>query len=156
MSDLATKAARLRTAQIIHGALIMGCVAVMALMILLRTQTMADQAPPDPPIVSYVLAGLGVLNLVLAYIVPGMIARTNAQRLDKSDEGAWWGLYQMQLIIGDALLEGAAFMQWIGYYLEGQLWVVGLGVVLLAALALRFPTLSHAEYWIEQQKRLTP
>jgi hypothetical protein len=56
------------------------------------------------------------------------------------------------MIIGMALLEGAAFYQAIAYYVEGQPLALGLGCLLLLGLIVQFPTRSRVERWLENQE----
>ena len=60
-------------------------------------------------------------------------------------------LYQTQLIVGAALLEGAAFFAGIAFMLERDPIAAGMALVLLAVLAARFPTRDRIEAWLEQQ-----
>jgi hypothetical protein len=70
------------------------------------------------------------------------------------DPGRLWTLYQTRLILVAALLEGAGFMQAIFYLMEGQTFSLAVALVLLAWLALLFPTRAGVEEWVERQQEL--
>jgi hypothetical protein len=62
------------------------------------------------------------------------------------------GIFQTRLIIGFAMLEGAAFLQAIAYMVEGQLFSLAIGLALVLVMAMAFPTRSRLENWIERRK----
>jgi hypothetical protein len=70
------------------------------------------------------------------------------------DAALWYGLYQIQLIVGDAMLEGATFLQLIAYLLEGQPWSLAVAGLLVALLLLRTPVRTRVERWVERQQAL--
>jgi len=63
-------------------------------------------------------------------------------------------LFQSQLIIGAALLEGAAFFAGIAYMLERSPLALATAIVLLIALAARFPTSGRVHAWFDRQREL--
>ena len=63
-------------------------------------------------------------------------------------------VYQMQLIMRAALLEGPAFFCGIAYMIEGQTWVLAMAVLLIVGQALSFPTRDRVERWVREQLEL--
>ena len=60
----------------------------------------------------------------------------------------------MSTIIGGAILEGGGLLAGVAYLVEGRLLAVGVAVVMLFALALRFPTRARVEQQIAEQLEL--
>jgi hypothetical protein len=60
-------------------------------------------------------------------------------------------LYQTQLIIGAAILESGAFFAAIAYMVERNPLALATAIVLLGALAARFPTADRINAWLDRQ-----
>ena len=60
-------------------------------------------------------------------------------------------VFQTQLIIGAAMLEGGAFFAAIAYMLERSPIAAGMALVLLVVLASRFPTRDRIQAWLDHQ-----
>jgi len=73
---------------------------------------------------------------------------------DPSSESAWWGLYLVRFLLGMALLEGAALMQVIFYFVEGLPLSLGVALGLLVMMLTRFPTRLGVESWVTEQREL--
>ena len=127
-------------------------------------------AGPGTPLFTYIAVAVGLMNLALSFVVPNLavangrrqIARgvapkikggpTEAKQIYPSgDTGMLAQLYQTQLIVGAAMLEGAAFFAGIAFMLERNPIAAGMALVLLAVLAARFPTRDRIQAWLEQQ-----
>jgi len=63
-------------------------------------------------------------------------------------------VYQTKTIVACALLEGAAFFALIVQMIEHHIASLVVAVILLAALALHFPTVIGVTDWVERQLRL--
>jgi hypothetical protein len=152
-----------RTCQIIVGALIMGVVIFLAIVLLVTPVGGAAIAAPGDsslPVITYVAVALGLIDLVLSFVVPKInVARTRRQiALEKpkqlypaGDTGKLAQLYQTQLITGAALLEGGAFFAAIAYMLERNPMALAATLVLLCDLVARFPTADRINAWLDRQ-----
>jgi hypothetical protein len=121
------------------------------------------------PILTYLAVGMGAISLPLSLILPGFIA-TQALRSgatgppDGSSSPAKnpaasprqavtpAGAFQTSAIIGGALCEGPAFLAGVAYLIEQNPIALGVMIVLVAAMFVRFPTRGSVERWIEQQE----
>jgi hypothetical protein len=150
--DSPVPAARLRAMQIIAGTLILGLAITLTVFVVLRALG-NPQPPPQVPILTYVGVGLALIAVIAHFIVPrSILAPADPERSPGSRELSGLALYQTRMIIGMALLEGAAFYQGIAYYLEGQPLALGLGCLLLLGLIVQFPTRGRVERWLENQE----
>ena len=62
------------------------------------------------------------------------------------------GLYLNRLIVGSALLDGAAVFNAIAYCMEGSKLNLGLAILLALAVLSRIPVRERAVAWIEQRR----
>jgi len=121
------------------------------------------------PILTYLAAGMGAILLPLSFVLPGYIAAQNlrsgatgppdgssspSQNPAASPGQAVTpsGAFQTSAIIGGALNEAPAFLAGIAYLIEQNPIALGVMLVLLAAMFVRFPTRGSVERWIEQQE----
>jgi hypothetical protein len=157
--------AMLTNMRIISAALISG-VFVFLLVVLFVVKS---DVQPGSPVLTYIGLGFGALGLVFAFIIPGFVgghikhALIDSKRVDlpaqfKSPQevgvvGNLLFLFQTRLIIGYAILEGAAFFNLVAYMLERQ--DVGLATVglLLGAMLLKFPTRGKLESWLADEMK---
>jgi hypothetical protein len=159
-------APRIRVMQIIGSALVMGLLIFMGVSLFLRTTGKFRNPPPDVPIISYVAAGFCGIQLIAFFFVPGIMVKAGRRRIGANvgplgaglvsahSTGSLCGLYQTSMIVGDALLEGAALFLIIAFLIEGELIALLLAVFLLIILILQIPTRSRVERWIERQQEL--
>jgi hypothetical protein len=148
-------AGRLLTMRIIVCALVMGVLAFAGVAAFVRSQG-AMPPTPDVPLVSYIAAGYGALMLLAWSVVPPAIV-TGARRKLLAETAVTTGrlldLFHTRLIVGAALLEGAAFFFLIAYMLEGLPWALAGGLFFAALLAmLYFPTREGVEGWVAEQR----
>jgi hypothetical protein len=157
-------APRVRVMQIIGFALVMGVVVFMGIALFLRS-TGNLNPPPEVPLVTYLGLALGSMQLVLFFVLPAIFVKSGRTRMSVTEDTLGnpasadsaeqlCGLYQTSLIIGDALLEGAAFYFLVAYLVEGQLLALIVAGFFLVILILQFPTRSRVERWIERQQEL--
>jgi hypothetical protein len=121
------------------------------------------------PLLTYLAAGMGAMLLPLSFILPGYVAaqslRSGAVRppdgssSPTKNPAASSGqavnpaaAFQSSTIIGAALDEGGAFFAGVAYLIEQNPIALGVMIVLLAALVVRFPTRDRVERWIAQQE----
>jgi hypothetical protein len=140
----------------------------------------ANAAPPPAagPIdvgemLTWMALGVTAVGLALSYLIPGWMVDRTRQAIAagkwpppglvaasspfgpealKSDTGKLALLYQQQFIVGAALNEGAAFFVGVAYMLGRDPVALGLAVLLLVALAARFPTRLRLASWIDRQQ----
>jgi hypothetical protein len=119
------------------------------------------------PILTYLAAGVGAILLPLSFILPGYIAAQNLRSGATGPPGVSSspnpaaspgqavtpaGAFQTSAIIGGALIEGPAFLAGVAYLIEQNPIALGVMLVLLAAMFVRFPTRGSVDRWIEQQE----
>ena len=141
-----------RTVQIIAIALIMGilvfgCVAFV----------IAKEDGQPTLLVSLLAVGMAVLNTVMRFVVPAIMVNAAKSGLkgatDPDRMAQLAGLYQSKMIVGMALIEGAAFFNLVAYIMEKQFWSYGVVAFLLAVMAISFPSQGQFESWAEDMKR---
>lgn len=169
-----------RMMQIIVGALVMGSVLFLAIVLLIPTAAKpgAEQAgEPGTPFLSYVaLAYLGAA--ILAWVVvPGMVVRAGRRSIARGtfrllafderaseakrealeqmgDAGRLLMLFQTKTIVATAVLEGATFFMLIAYMIERFTPVLVVAVATIGVIAAHMPTSRGVIHWIEDQLRL--
>jgi hypothetical protein len=152
--------------QIIVLALLLGVIGFAAFCIVSGPLDHDPQAIHDSlPIVSITAAAMFVTNLVLSFILPGIIAqgalttllRESSGETDAAEDGGEMqtrllNSYQTGLIVAIGLLEFAAFMATVGYLIDGQLWVLGIVVAAVLLICIRFPGEMRLRAWLDQQR----
>ncbi len=123
------------------------------------------------PVITYLAVAIGLIDLVLSCVVPKMNADRARRQMAPAgptaiikggpsepkqlDPAGYTGklapLYQTQLIIGAAVLEGGAFFAAIAYMMERNPLALVTAGVLLGALAARFPTSGRVNAWLDRQ-----
>jgi hypothetical protein len=165
---------RLTVMRIILFALVIGSLAFMGIVLAMRLSPNPPNAANTAPLMTYMGMGFGLLMFLLHLIIPRLVvanARNGIARgtwnpsdprhplspeqiRSMGDIGLLLALYQSQVIIGLAMLEGATFFNLIAYLLEGDaasLVVAGLLVVVMLS---HFPTQPRLEAFLEQQGEL--
>lgn len=157
--------AMLTNMRIISAALISGVIVFLVVVLFI----VEGDRQPGTPLLTYLGLAFGALGLVFAFIVPGFMggsikqALADGKRVDlpaqfKASQdvgivGNLLFLFQTRLIIGYAILEGAAFFNLVAYMIERQdvsLAIVGL---LLGAMLVKFPTRGKVEAWLADESR---
>ncbi|MFH1300797.1 MAG: hypothetical protein ABIK07_07020 [Planctomycetota bacterium] len=144
---------------VIWFALIMGVVTFGVIIVFTGIQ----QKPGDDlPIITYLGMGMAALMLVLRLIIPDIVARNlfrqamaTAKAEGNQDEeqmlGTYYQIFTTRLIIGMALLEGAAMLNLVAVLVENQkLAFVPVAILLLVMIA-SIPTKSKLDGWIRNQ-----
>jgi len=143
-----------RTMQIIIGALTAGVLTFAGVAVALRASGPAP-AGRDMAVVSYIAVGFGAVILVVHAVM--MAVQGGAIRRRLADQGltpaGLAGLYTARLIVGAALLEGAALFLLMAYLLDSQWWTLAVGLVFAGLIpALHFPTRERVDRWVEAQR----
>ncbi|MEK6260218.1 MAG: hypothetical protein AABP62_16490 [Planctomycetota bacterium] len=141
-----------RISQIIAGALIMGVVIFACLAFFI-----AKGEPANSPMIALMGAGMAVMMIVVRFVMPIVIVNGAKARLKEAADADRMtqlaGLYQIKMIVGMAVLEGAAFFNLIAYISEKQFWSYGVVAFLLGVMAISFPSQGQFESWAEEMKR---
>ena len=142
-----------RTSQIIAGALIAGVV-MFGCVVFFRAN---GEPAESSPMLGLMGAGMAVMAVVMRFIVPTIIVNGAKARLKETADADLMtqlaGLYQTKLIVGMAVIEGAAFFNLIAYLMEMQFWSYGVVAFLLGVMVISFPSQGQFENWAEEMKR---
>ena len=152
------------TSQIIVLALAAGVVAFGAIAFSMGPMV----EPGDQPIITYVFAGFAVMMAPARLLVPSLFASQNrraiaagtwrpsggAQAAPRTERGKFATICQTKVIVGSALLEGAAFANLIAYMIEGQMLSAVISVLLLFGILLGLPTPGRFTAWVDHEQRL--
>lgn len=96
--------------------------------------------------------GVAVAAIVASRVVPGRIASAKTSHEPTIEE--LLGSYTTRLIIGLAILEGAAFFSVVVFLVKAQ-WPLLIATAVLAILMIaKFPTRSGLERWIKERRQL--
>jgi hypothetical protein len=160
-----------RTTQIIIGALTVGLLAFLVI-VLVNPKPPANvrQGPPKMGVASVPLfTGIAFVfaagALTASVVVPKSVVATQRRLIAKGtgdgvsstsagDTGKLAQVFSTQLIIGAALNEGAAFFALMAYMFEHNPASLYLAIVLIAGVALRFPTRDRVGQWMDTQLSL--
>jgi hypothetical protein len=165
----------IRTCQILVASLISGVVFFLVLVTLVIPSPIGfargpageggEAAPAGAVVVplailTYLAIGLGLLVLALSFVVPKLnvdqarrkTATATSEKPDLvADTLKMAEIYQTQLIIGEALLDGGAFFAAITYMVNGNPISLLTAIILLAVMATRFPIPHRVRAWIDTQ-----
>jgi hypothetical protein len=133
----------------------------------------AIAGPGNSPLVviTYLALAVGLVDLVLSFVLPKLNTDQARRRLAQKgpaestrgvpseskqsgpagDTGKLLSLYQTQLIIGAAMLEGGAFFAAVAYMLDRNPIALVTAIVLLGTMAARFPTSNRLTAWLDRQ-----
>lgn len=155
--------------QIIASALAAGVSVFLAIAMFLRlgkgvfAPNPWDVMPPRN-IISLMALMMAAVVTILSFAIPRQIA-AGMRKLVASGKTAsglgefrgemseLYGIYQTQMIVGLALLEGGAFFNGIALLIEGHAPNLIAAVVLLLLILARFPTEQKIENWAQDQRQ---
>lgn len=140
----------LAACKIIAGSLIFGVIAFAAVAIALRL----GRIPEQNSLVSVIAAVFAAGTVVVRQVVLGMIAGRAVPSASEPTAPTSFGMYQTRLIVGLALLEGAAFFNVVAYLIEGHWWSFLVVTALLAWMLASFPTHGRLRQWVEDREQL--
>lgn len=140
--------AALATLRIIAGALIMGVASFAAITIII-----AGGAPNgNGTILFWIAIAVAVAGIIASQIATAIMSRAGAKQ-DLSVERSI-ALYTTRMIVGLAILEGAAFVNLVFFIITGR-WLLFAAVALLVIFMFaKFPTRGGLVRWIEERKQL--
>jgi hypothetical protein len=118
---------------------------------------------------TYAAFGIGLIALVISHIIPPLVGSGIKRALAAGKQvqlpaqfkaspevgpaGNLLFLFQTRLIIGLAILEGAAFYNLVAYMLERQQMNLVMVGLLMAAMLVKFPTHSELEKWLVDEMK---
>jgi hypothetical protein len=165
----------LRVLQIVHGAMFMGPLLALAiLLLLLHQQGRSLTFGADPPLFTLIALVFLLTMVPLSFVLTAVSIRAGVQRIaggtwqaPRYEEGRTMNapftdaeklmfIRQTANIIGIALLEGATFFSVITVFLDGHVAALVAAAVGLGLILLRFPTEGRIRAWLDEQgDRLT-
>jgi hypothetical protein len=150
--------------QIIILALFAGVLSYVGFILFADPQQAADR-----PILAPLGAVFAVILVVLSVVVPRMIGAQHRRAavegrssISPAAPAVWQSLgdgvsllsgFQVQRIIGAAMLEGAAFFNAVAYQLERQRYSLAIVAALMACLLTLVPLRARVEEWLAQEMR---
>jgi len=156
-----------RTLQVIVGAMVIGCLAFLAVAVAAGPQT-ADSAPGDHVLLTYLALAWVLVSLVAGSVVAGVVAASGRRRLagdptaggppgrptasPEAPPSSLTGLFSTGTIIRSAVLEGGALFAVVAYLVEGHRLALVAAAVGVAALLVGFPTEGRFREWAERQQ----
>ena len=167
--DVGLTPQRLRVMQIVAGALILGVVVFLGVVLFVVHGRNGGQGvmPAQPlPVISLMAVAMLAVCGPLAFVIPAVVTKTALRQILS---GAWrppagtdpvmsatvggqlMGVRQTTLILGMALLEGTAFLGCVAYMSEARpfaLAVVGVAILLMLC---KFPTEAGVRAWLVRQ-----
>lgn len=129
--------------------------------------TIVQNQPAANPLIAYIAVGFAVLAFALWLVVPNILviqarkaiaddrvpiaAVSSLAAGDADVVDQLVAVFQTRLIIGCALLEGAAFFNLVAYMLEAHQLSLCVAVALLLGILIQIPTRNRLEVWITHQ-----
>ncbi len=148
-----------KTLQIIVGALMAGVLVFAAVVFFIGDAE--DNAGDESQMLSSIAIGATLAAVVAAVVVPRLMRAKFRQAIvageslgpnlpesqfsELGDVGLIMAAYQSTVIIGAAILEGAAFLNLTSYLVENQPINLACAAALLVGLLLKFPTRNRIE-----------
>ncbi len=148
-NPLANPEQALRAMQIIAVALVLG-VLVFGLMAVFAIGALDE--PADGFIVSAVGAAFAAGAFVMHLIVPNLMTQPSRDDAANRDELAHYRIYMTRMIVGLAILEGAAFFNIIAAIIEHNWWSLAIAGTLVFWMLAMFPTRTRVKHWVEAQQ----
>ena len=157
-----------RTMQIIVAALAAGVGTFFAIVLISSPKGQPAAGAPVEPLIAYLAAAFALAAIIVWAVMPRVIAGRIRQaivdgkpvpaaglsgNLPMTDERLQISplvtMYQTPLIIGSAILEGAALFNLIAYMIERQQMSLIVAGALLLLMLSQIPTVSRLEAWVE-------
>jgi len=108
--------------------------------------------PPTGMLISLFAVGFAFVAFVMHLVMPQLIARRSSLlQMTVREAQRPYMVYQAQMIVKLALLEGAAFFNVICLMVEHNWWSLGIAGLLVGSMLTQFPTRERVERWIAQQ-----
>lgn len=150
--------ASVRTMQIIAAALMLGVLMFLGV-VLVVTQGKLDG---HPEMITLIAAGFAFLMIVNHFVIPSIILKAQLkqaiaagmnQKQDDERIQQFCGVYLTQLIVGFALLEGAAFFNLVAMLVEHCAASIAVVTLLLLLMVAKFPTRDRVSWWVQDKLR---
>lgn len=161
---------QLRVVQVIVSALVAGALSFLIITVFMASKTgPASEAKTTEgsPLIFYVGLAATVLAIMARLVVPNAIEAAGRRALaaeplphpgtpaDRSNlDGRLMALYQRRLIVAAALIEGPTFLLSTAYMLEHSQAALIVAMVMIALIAIHFPTQSRVSNWLAHQRWL--
>jgi hypothetical protein len=155
-----------RVTQIIVFALAVGVCGFGLAALLLRDPQQVAEATD---FLTVFMAGFAALAVVARLTVPQIVVRSNrraiaagafplrtqpAASVPQTDSGKLAAVYQATSIIGNALLEGAAFGNLFAFWNGGSWYSLAIAAVMVIGILVSFPTTAGVQSWVDRQLKL--
>lgn len=154
-----------RPMQIIVVALVMGVLTFLVVVLVMGL----DLQSAAPPLISYLALGFAGVAVLALLIVPGLVVGHGRRAIvngtfrasglakptdsaNTSDTMLLAGVFQSQLIVACAFLEGAAFFNVMAYMLHGLIANLIVAVALAGAILCHFPTAGSLQDWVTREE----
>lgn len=165
-------ALRIRTMQILAGAILFGLVIFSAIAVVIVAQNggpMGEGRDPEAlPIVTIVAAAMFATCFIAGLVIVGPLLRSAVQRIaatradaDTTDDSSVGGdaaqllaARQTALIVSCALFEAPGFAAAIAYLIEAQPFALLIMLGVVVGLVLQFPTHERVRSWLEHHLAL--
>ena len=158
--DFAGAAASVRGMQIIAAAMMVG---VTTFLFVVLSVTQGNGLGLNiTHVLTQIGVGLGAFMILIHFIVPGIVSSLQLRKAtasgllqqdDESQNQQVTGVYRIQLIIALAMLEGAAFLNLVALMAEKNGINLGMVVLLLGLMLVRFPTQHKVSAWVTYKLR---
>ncbi len=109
------------------------------------------------PVLAYLALAFAAQVTAVRQFIPDLFVKSQLKALKNERAGSiaerLEELFQTKLIIGVALLQGAALFNLIAYVLNGQWFSLATAAFMLALMGMMFPTVHGFEKWAEEIER---
>jgi hypothetical protein len=110
--------------------------------------------PEAGELLSLLAAFFAAVAIVVRQVVLGLMSGRAIPHNNEPTVPASLRLFQTRMIVGLALLEGAAFFNLVAFMTEGHWWTLIVVAVLLVWMLASFPTHGRLKQWIEDREQL--
>lgn len=151
-------AGKVRVLQTITVGLLTGVFVVTGIFLVMNEGVLGD----TPELISWIAIGFAALVFVNHLVIPGIVAKTilknvSADAFRDADEGGKHELlfpaYQTRHIVACAMLESGVFFNLVAYMATEYAGNLVTACVQTAMIAIRFPTATRAQFWIQDHIR---
>lgn len=150
----------IRRMQIVTVAMLMGVLSFLLVVLVVTEGNVLELEAP--PLVTQIAAGFAALMIVNQAVIPGIVASAQLKAMVSSglpqqdavsQHRMVTGVFQTELIIALAMLEGAAFFNLIALLISKSGFSLMAVVLLVCLMLLRFPTENKVSSWVEFKLR---
>ena len=150
----------MRVMQIISAALMMGVLSFFSVVLVITKGEVLGFKAPD--MISLLAAGFGLVMFVNHLVIPNVVSNQQlksaaekglAKDDDETQKLKVAAIYQTRLIVGLAMLEGAAFFNLVALLIEKNGLNLIFVIVILGLMVLKFPTRTNVSWWVQDKLR---